>query len=106
MSDAETPDAAVETRGAAEVTAGDSVAKAGVELVAPGLQVPKRPTRLQYSAPSIDGQAGADGGGSAVAESTGSAPLMYEGTPRNAKCPCGSGKTYKRCHGDPRNVVS
>ncbi len=29
------------------------------------------------------------------------APLMYEGTPRNAKCPCGSGRTYKRCHGDP-----
>ena len=30
--------------------------------------------------------------------------LMYEGTPRNAKCPCGSGRTYKRCHGDPRSA--
>jgi preprotein translocase subunit SecA len=24
-------------------------------------------------------------------------------TSRNAPCPCGSGKKYKRCHGDPRN---
>lgn len=23
----------------------------------------------------------------------------YHGTSRNAKCPCGSGKTYKNCHG-------
>jgi hypothetical protein len=23
----------------------------------------------------------------------------YEGTPRNAPCPCGSGEKYKRCHG-------
>jgi preprotein translocase subunit SecA len=24
-------------------------------------------------------------------------------TSRNAPCPCGSGKKYKRCHGDPRH---
>ncbi len=24
---------------------------------------------------------------------------LYEGTPRNALCPCNSGKKYKRCHG-------
>ncbi|MBN1936730.1 MAG: anaerobic sulfatase maturase [Anaerolineae bacterium] len=24
---------------------------------------------------------------------------QYEGTPRNAPCPCGSGKKYKNCHG-------
>jgi hypothetical protein len=23
----------------------------------------------------------------------------FEGTPQNAKCPCGSGKKYKKCHG-------
>ncbi|WP_455550615.1 SEC-C metal-binding domain-containing protein [Actinomadura geliboluensis] len=22
---------------------------------------------------------------------------------RNDPCPCGSGKKFKRCHGDPRN---
>ena len=25
-------------------------------------------------------------------------PDPYSGTPRNAPCPCGSGKKYKRCH--------
>ena len=37
-----------------------------------------------------------------------------EGTPtggfanvgRNDPCPCGSGRKYKRCHGDPRNRVA
>jgi preprotein translocase subunit SecA len=28
--------------------------------------------------------------------------LEYPDTPRNSSCPCGSGKKYKRCHGDPR----
>jgi preprotein translocase subunit SecA len=83
----------------------DAQAKAAAisRLVAPGLQAPRRPARLEYSAPTIDGDAGS---GQAAAASTadGEPTLMYEGTPRNAKCPCGSGKTYKRCHGDPRNV--
>jgi len=81
----------------------------GVEVVAPGLQTARRPSRLEYSAPTIDGAAGA---GSEMASSSSpngatadGQPLMYEGTPRNAKCPCGSGKTYKRCHGDPRNAA-
>ena len=26
-------------------------------------------------------------------------PAVYENTPRNAPCPCGSGKKYKYCHG-------
>ena len=30
----------------------------------------------------------------------------YGDVPRNAPCPCGSGKKYKRCHGDPRNRTS
>jgi preprotein translocase subunit SecA len=28
--------------------------------------------------------------------------LEYPDTPRNSSCPCGSGKKYKRCHGDSR----
>jgi preprotein translocase subunit SecA len=43
---------------------------------------------LHYSAP-----------GDYQEQATGSA----EETSRNAPCPCGSGKKYKRCHGDPRN---
>jgi preprotein translocase subunit SecA len=26
-------------------------------------------------------------------------PATWAGTPRNASCPCGSGKKYKHCHG-------
>ena len=26
----------------------------------------------------------------------------YGDVPRNAPCPCGSGKKFKRCHGDPK----
>jgi preprotein translocase subunit SecA len=57
-----------------------------------------RQSNLQYSAPSIDGDG--DGG---VAHS--SAPAAGGGTfanaSRNAPCPCGSGRKYKRCHGAP-----
>ncbi len=28
-------------------------------------------------------------------------PANWKQTPRNAPCPCGSGKKYKRCHGKP-----
>jgi preprotein translocase subunit SecA len=27
-------------------------------------------------------------------------PASWAATPRNAPCPCGSGKRYKNCHGD------
>jgi preprotein translocase subunit SecA len=26
-------------------------------------------------------------------------PTTWKSTPRNAPCPCGSGKKYKHCHG-------
>jgi preprotein translocase subunit SecA len=64
------------------------------EIVAKGLG-PARPQQLQYSAPTLDGAGG----------SVSTATLddsEYAGTARNAPCPCGSGKKYKRCHGDPR----
>ena len=31
---------------------------------------------------------------------------FYGDVPRNAPCPCGSGKKYKRCHGDPKTRTS
>jgi len=51
---------------------------------------PRRPTRLQYSAPS-------DSGGVEVTRT--SDPFANVG--RNDPCPCGSGRKFKRCHGDP-----
>ncbi|MDP9431440.1 MAG: preprotein translocase subunit SecA [Actinomycetota bacterium] len=71
-----------------------------VALRAPGLQPPSRQEPLQYIAPGLDGDAD-------VVSSIGSATATdaaEDGKPsRNAPCPCGSGKKYKRCHGDVRN---
>jgi preprotein translocase subunit SecA len=62
------------------------------EIAAKGLEAAPV-VQLQYSAPTETGEAT-----TRIAESTGEAA-----TSRNAPCPCGSGKKYKRCHGDPRN---
>jgi preprotein translocase subunit SecA len=67
-------------------------------VVAPGLQRPKRPAQLSYSAPSADGL------GEVEHRSDKSAPGdSFSRVGRNDMCPCGSGRKYKRCHGDPRN---
>ena len=62
-----------------------------------GLDAPRRPGRLQYSAPSAD----APGQTEQHTESANGADFSRVG--RNAPCPCGSGKKFKQCHGDPRN---
>ncbi len=66
------------------------------------LGTPARPAQLQYSAPTVDGAGGV------VHRSASAAPAAdgeasFANVPRNALCPCGSGKKFKRCHGDPRN---
>jgi preprotein translocase subunit SecA len=66
-------------------------------VVTPGLSQPQRPARLSYSAPSVDGEAQVQ----RRAESTDGGEFGKVG--RNAPCPCGSGRKYKLCHGDPRN---
>jgi preprotein translocase subunit SecA len=70
-------------------------------LVAKGLDGPERRVPLQYTAPSVDGEAGrvvttTGTGGAVAAEKDGQ---TFPGTARNAQCPCGSGKKYKLCHG-------
>jgi preprotein translocase subunit SecA len=79
------------------------------QVLARGLAGPQRPTRLSYTAPTVDGEGGvirrnegaAPGSHARRASSAGS-DTDYAGTPRNAMCPCGSGRKYKRCHGDPK----
>ncbi len=66
-------------------------------LVAPGLKRPQRPSRLQYSAPSEDGS------GQVEKHAEGAQGGDFSRVGRNDLCPCGSGRKYKRCHGDPRN---
>ena len=71
------------------------------ELVAKGLEAPRRPVQLQYTAPTVDGDASSEPTPAAVL--TSADDDLYGDVPRNAPCPCGSGKKFKRCHGDPRN---
>jgi preprotein translocase subunit SecA len=98
-----------------------------VEVRAKGLGGNRRPQNLQYTAPAIDGEAGA---GAPMIQQEPSAPALGIGGPvppsparsganrqnpqpaahssngpsRNAPCYCGSGKKYKRCHGAPGAV--
>ena len=63
---------------------------------------PQRPAQLNYTAPTVDGDA-------KVQTSTGPSSRIAVGESggheqsRNAPCACGSGKKFKRCHGDPRH---
>ncbi len=73
------------------------------QIQAKGLERERRPAHLAYSAPSED--ASAFGGGEEPAPQQGrtvtNAGDEFAGVGRNALCPCGSGKKYKRCHGAP-----
>jgi preprotein translocase subunit SecA len=63
------------------------------QIRAKGLERKAKPQNLNYSAPSEDGDAEVTAG-----------PADHDpfaGTGRNADCPCGSGKKYKKCHGAP-----
>jgi preprotein translocase subunit SecA len=62
--------------------------------VPPGLE-PRRPRQLQYSAPSETG---------GVEHRRDNTTNPFANVGRNDLCPCGSGRKYKRCHGDPRNA--
>ncbi|HVV77864.1 MAG TPA: preprotein translocase subunit SecA [Mycobacteriales bacterium] len=53
---------------------------------------------LQYSAPTVDGEAGVQRSSSPAGSSNGGS---FANASRNAPCPCGSGRKYKRCHGAP-----
>jgi preprotein translocase subunit SecA len=66
----------------------------GPQPVLPAGFEPRRPRNLQYSAP-------AEGGGVEMHGVAADDPFANVG--RNDLCPCGSGRKYKRCHGDPRH---
>jgi preprotein translocase subunit SecA len=77
------------------------------QISAKGLERERRPANLSYSAPSEDASVfgGGGGGGEVPAAQPGrtvtNADDEFAGVGRNALCPCGSGKKYKRCHGAP-----
>jgi preprotein translocase subunit SecA len=61
---------------------------------AKGLDLPKQPQHLSYSAPSETGDTEVRSDGAAAED-------PYAGVGRNDRCPCGSGKKFKQCHGAP-----
>ncbi|NEK85354.1 preprotein translocase subunit SecA [Blastococcus saxobsidens] len=91
-----TKPAAAPAAPAAPVAAEPAPSGTGPELAVKGLDQPRPPENLTYSAPSLD--ASAADGGRAKAAKTATVSGTKE-TPRNAPCPCGSGKKYKQCHG-------
>jgi preprotein translocase subunit SecA len=81
------------------------------QLVAKGLARAQQPQQLQYTSPTVDGDAGVQrqvvssgrGGRRGTHAKTDDGEIDFSNVARNALCPCGSGKKFKRCHGDPKN---
>jgi preprotein translocase subunit SecA len=70
-------------------------------ITARGLSEPSAPTNLSYSAPTVDGDSGSADGAPAQTTAAAAESDEFAGVGRNALCPCGSGRKFKRCHGDP-----
>ena len=81
--------------GGAEAPAAESEQQVPLAFTAKGLTAPKSPQNLTYSAPSEDGDVELKG------NTVNNADDPYATVGRNEKCPCGSGKKYKQCHGAP-----
>jgi preprotein translocase subunit SecA len=83
--------------GAAAAEAEERAKVAGV--LGKAFAQPNRPSNLQYSAPTVDGEGGVERTASQSASGA-----SFEGVSRNALCPCGSGRKFKRCHGAPQTA--
>jgi preprotein translocase subunit SecA len=65
------------------------------QIRAKGLEAPKAPQNLSYAGPAETGEVARTGA------TVSNADDPFAGVGRNADCPCGSGKKYKKCHGAP-----
>jgi preprotein translocase subunit SecA len=85
-------------RPAAQAAVATSESEASLPAgLAKGLARPQRSANLSYSAPNEDAT------GTATHSAGSASGQSYANVGRNAPCPCGSGKKFKQCHGDPRN---
>jgi preprotein translocase subunit SecA len=75
-----------------------AIAETG-SIIQRALRQPSRPSEMVYTAPGESGDVEVS-----RVRSTPEQRAAYGDVERNAPCPCGSGKKYKRCHGDPRNA--
>ncbi|RVX47482.1 protein translocase subunit secA [Nonomuraea polychroma] len=78
----------------------DAVIAETRSIIARGLRGPERPAELEYTAPGEQG-----GVEHTKVRTTSAERAAYGNVERNAPCPCGSGKKYKRCHGDPKHAA-
>ncbi|MCK2221163.1 preprotein translocase subunit SecA [Actinomadura sp. ATCC 31491] len=78
----------------------DAVIAETRSIIARGLRGPERPAELEYSAPGEQGEVE-----HTRVSTTSAERAAYGNVERNAPCPCGSGKKYKRCHGDPKHAA-
>jgi preprotein translocase subunit SecA len=117
VQEAPAPEVTVDASRAVPLPTADS----HVGIQARGLGGSRPRQALQYSAPTIDGGSGSGGvlverepeqapalglGAASSSARGGRRPspgqaVSSGGPSRNAPCPCGSGKKYKRCHGAP-----
>jgi preprotein translocase subunit SecA len=70
-----------------------------VEFVRPEAQQAK-PQRVSDNRAAVE-----SGGDEAVAAQGNPQQVISDKVPRNAPCPCGSGKKYKKCHGSVTTVA-
>jgi preprotein translocase subunit SecA len=82
--------------GTQAVPPGAPAGQRGVPAGQRGVPAGLAPRRLQYSAPSVDGGVHVQTSGETAARD------QFARVGRNDPCPCGSGRKFKRCHGDPR----
>ncbi|WP_425957058.1 SEC-C metal-binding domain-containing protein [Xylanimonas sp. McL0601] len=79
-------------------------------LLGKGLEERRPQVPLSFSGPAEAGATSSSGDGTDAArrsrralhgeaQATEADGRTFPGTPRNAQCPCGSGKKYKVCHG-------
>ena len=76
----------------------DAAVAEASEIIAKALRRPERPAEMVYTAPSETGDVE-----QVRVRTTPEERAAYGNVERNAPCPCGSGKKFKRCHGDPKN---
>jgi preprotein translocase subunit SecA len=79
--------------GAAEAAEAAEAEAHAVHFRAKGLEAPKAPQNLTYAGPTEQGEVELRG------HTVTNADDPYAEVGRNDKCPCGSGKKYKMCHG-------
>jgi len=71
----------------------DEAREPAPQIRAKGLDRPQQPQHLAYSAPTE--------GGDVEVRADAAPEDEFAGVGRNEKCPCGSGKKFKQCHGRP-----